>query len=258
MRRRRSARKRRPSCFCPPVGIAPRRRGVPLPGRQAGARPAPPAEHQGPRRPGRHAADPDSAGHRQAGEDDACRYIDHRASALPLVEAMEALPGLVRLRVLDPPTLPSLRASLIAPVTPASRITWCTSTGTATSTTGRSAWAACALRAPGGRRQAHGTTPPHGLHAGQRRALAADSARSCATTASRSCSWRPATGPGRRGRQRRLGAGQGQRGATSTAAMRPQRPRRDGPALRRRFLSCARGRQARRRGDARGAASLEG
>ena len=41
-------------------------------------------------------------------EDEACGYIDHRASALPLVNAMEALPGLVRLTVLDPPTLPAL------------------------------------------------------------------------------------------------------------------------------------------------------
>ncbi len=45
-------------------------------------------------------------------EDDACGYIDHRASALPLVEAMEALPGLVKLHVLDPPTLPALREAL--------------------------------------------------------------------------------------------------------------------------------------------------
>ena len=45
-------------------------------------------------------------------EDDACGYIDHRASALPLVEAMEALGGLVRLRVLSPPTLPALGAEL--------------------------------------------------------------------------------------------------------------------------------------------------
>ena len=45
-------------------------------------------------------------------EDDACGYIDHRASALPLVEAMEALPGLVKLHVLNPPTLPALRAEL--------------------------------------------------------------------------------------------------------------------------------------------------
>ena len=45
-------------------------------------------------------------------EDDACGYIDHRVSALPLVEAMEALPGLVQLRVLSPPTLPALRAEL--------------------------------------------------------------------------------------------------------------------------------------------------
>jgi tetratricopeptide (TPR) repeat protein len=45
-------------------------------------------------------------------EDDACGYIDHRASALPLVEAMEALPGLVEIHVLDPPTLPALRDEL--------------------------------------------------------------------------------------------------------------------------------------------------
>ncbi len=45
-------------------------------------------------------------------EDDACGYIDHRASALPLVEAMEALPGLVKIHVLSPPTLPALRDEL--------------------------------------------------------------------------------------------------------------------------------------------------
>ena len=45
-------------------------------------------------------------------EDDACGYIDHRASALPLVEAMEDLGGRVRLRVLSPPTLPALREEL--------------------------------------------------------------------------------------------------------------------------------------------------
>ncbi len=45
-------------------------------------------------------------------EDDACGYIDHRAGALPLVEAMEALPGLVKLHVLNPPTLPALREEL--------------------------------------------------------------------------------------------------------------------------------------------------
>ncbi len=45
-------------------------------------------------------------------EDDACAYIDHRASALPLVEAMESLPGLVQIRVLSPPTLPALRQEL--------------------------------------------------------------------------------------------------------------------------------------------------
>ncbi len=45
-------------------------------------------------------------------EDDSCGYIDHRTSALPLVEAMESLPGFVRIHVLSPPTLPSLRTEL--------------------------------------------------------------------------------------------------------------------------------------------------
>ncbi|HEV7403252.1 MAG TPA: CHAT domain-containing protein [Chthoniobacteraceae bacterium] len=45
-------------------------------------------------------------------EDEACGYIDHRASALPLVEAMEELGGLVRLHILSPPTLPALREEL--------------------------------------------------------------------------------------------------------------------------------------------------
>src|SRR5262245_58624822 len=45
-------------------------------------------------------------------EDEACGYIDHRASALPLVEAMESLPGLVKIHVLSPPTLPTLHKKL--------------------------------------------------------------------------------------------------------------------------------------------------
>jgi tetratricopeptide (TPR) repeat protein len=45
-------------------------------------------------------------------EDEACGYIDHRVSALPLIEAMEALPGLVEIQVLSPPTLPALREEL--------------------------------------------------------------------------------------------------------------------------------------------------
>jgi len=45
-------------------------------------------------------------------EDDSCAYIDHRASALPLVEAMEELGGLVRLHILSPSTLPALREEL--------------------------------------------------------------------------------------------------------------------------------------------------
>ena len=45
-------------------------------------------------------------------EDEACGWIDHRASALPLVEAMEGLGGLVRLHLLNPPTLAALRDEL--------------------------------------------------------------------------------------------------------------------------------------------------
>ena len=45
-------------------------------------------------------------------EDDACGYIDHRASALPLVEAMETLGGLVQIHFLGPPTLAALRREL--------------------------------------------------------------------------------------------------------------------------------------------------
>jgi tetratricopeptide (TPR) repeat protein len=45
-------------------------------------------------------------------EDKACPYIDHRVNALPLVETMEALGGLVRIHVLSPPTLPALREEL--------------------------------------------------------------------------------------------------------------------------------------------------
>jgi tetratricopeptide (TPR) repeat protein len=45
-------------------------------------------------------------------EDDNCSYIDHRASALPLVEATEALGGLVHIHVLAPPTLHALSEEL--------------------------------------------------------------------------------------------------------------------------------------------------
>jgi len=45
-------------------------------------------------------------------EDEACGYIDHRVSALPLVEAMEELGGLVQLHVLTPPTFDALGKEL--------------------------------------------------------------------------------------------------------------------------------------------------
>lgn len=45
-------------------------------------------------------------------EDGSCGYLDHRASALPLVQAMEDLAGEVHLQILAPATLPALRAEL--------------------------------------------------------------------------------------------------------------------------------------------------
>lgn len=45
-------------------------------------------------------------------EDASCGYIDHRASALPLVQAMEALGEVVHLTLLAPPTLAALRTEL--------------------------------------------------------------------------------------------------------------------------------------------------
>ncbi len=45
-------------------------------------------------------------------EDPACSYLDHRASALPLVAAMETLGSLVELTLLSPATLPALRLAL--------------------------------------------------------------------------------------------------------------------------------------------------
>jgi tetratricopeptide (TPR) repeat protein len=45
-------------------------------------------------------------------EDDACGYIDHRASSLPLVAATEELGDLLRLTQLHPPTYPALEAEL--------------------------------------------------------------------------------------------------------------------------------------------------
>jgi len=45
-------------------------------------------------------------------EDDACPYFDHRASSLPLVDALEQLGELVQLRVLKPPTFSALREEL--------------------------------------------------------------------------------------------------------------------------------------------------
>ncbi len=45
-------------------------------------------------------------------KDDACDYIDHRISALPLVGAMEKSGGRVTIEFLDPPTLPALSEAL--------------------------------------------------------------------------------------------------------------------------------------------------
>lgn len=45
-------------------------------------------------------------------EDDSCGYIDHRLSALPLVEATEALPGQIELQILKEPTFAGLQTEL--------------------------------------------------------------------------------------------------------------------------------------------------
>lgn len=45
-------------------------------------------------------------------EDEACGYLDHRASALPLVEAIEALGSVVELQLLAAPTVPALGQEL--------------------------------------------------------------------------------------------------------------------------------------------------
>jgi hypothetical protein len=45
-------------------------------------------------------------------EDDACGYLDHRASALPLVAATEELGEVLRLSLLHPATYPALEAEL--------------------------------------------------------------------------------------------------------------------------------------------------
>ncbi len=47
-------------------------------------------------------------------EDEAAGYIDHRVSALPLVEALESLGGLVEMKVLSPPTFPAFEQELTA------------------------------------------------------------------------------------------------------------------------------------------------
>ncbi len=108
-------------------------------------------------------------------EDDACGYIDHRSSALPLVEAMEDLGGLVRLHVQSPPTLPALREEIDRAAAPANRITSSTSTATA-SMTAVSASAGCASRT-------------RKTSASSRSAVSLD--RCCAITAFRSSSSKP-------------------------------------------------------------------
>jgi hypothetical protein len=45
-------------------------------------------------------------------EDDACAYLDHRASALPLVAATEELGDVLRLSLLHPATYQALEAEL--------------------------------------------------------------------------------------------------------------------------------------------------
>ena len=96
----------------PAVGIASRWNKLPVSRGQAHASPAPAAEHRDDLNVPVVAAPIRILLVTARPEDDACRYIDHRTSALPLVEAMEALGGLVHIHVLSPPTLPALREEL--------------------------------------------------------------------------------------------------------------------------------------------------
>jgi hypothetical protein len=72
-------------------------------------------------------------------------YIDHRISALPLVEAVESLRELAALTVLTPPTFPAYSRPCNAPWLPTHRFMWCISTGTAY-TTAHTVWAGCASK----------------------------------------------------------------------------------------------------------------
>ncbi len=80
-------------------------------------------------------------------EDKRAAYIDHRASAKPLVEALEDLGELVSVSLLTPPTSRPCRSLCAEPRRRASLSTWFISTGTA-STTASAVWARSVLKTP--------------------------------------------------------------------------------------------------------------
>jgi len=124
-------------------------------------------------------------------EDDACGYLDHRASALPLVEAMEALPGWSSSGCSARRRCRRYAPSWSARMARKSPTTSCTSMATA-STTAASASVACASSGP--------RTAASSTSAGTAPCSPTSWVRCCATTAFRSSSSKPARArrPGRR------------------------------------------------------------
>ena len=90
-------------------------------------------------------------------------YLDHRSSALPLVQAMENLgQELVQVDILHPPTFPALKEALKRAKGRASRMTSSILMGMAY-TTGSSAWARSVLKTPAIRTKSGSTLAGAGL-----------------------------------------------------------------------------------------------
>ena len=122
-------------------------------------------------------------------EDESCGYLDHRASALPLVAATEELGEVLRLSLLHPaPPTPPWRPSWPGPSRLESPITLCISTATA-STTAAWAWGASALRTQ--------ATAKNSPAAATKRCSPTGWGRCSRATASRWWCWRPARAPWR-------------------------------------------------------------
>ena len=214
----------------PAVGTAPRRQRLPVPGREAHARPPAPAEYEvldvpvvaTPIRILLVTARP---------EDEACGYIDHRASALPLVEAMESLPAWSRSTSSARRRCRPCARNSTAPAARRSPITSSTSTATASMTRGRPRRAVLrASRRTSASWRSAGTSPS-----------SPDATRPAAARSPHPARL-PRSLPDRAGREgvrvRRLRAAEGRR--RLRGGHEPQRAGRDGAPVRRGVLRGAR------------------